>query len=55
MTQESWSKDVKDLVYYLEIEGEVFYEECFASEEEAVEYAEVNAIKNYLVVEWDCA
>lgn len=46
---------MKDLVYYLEIEGEIFYEECFASEEEAVEYAECWAINNYVIVEWNCA
>lgn len=46
---------MKDLVYYLVIEGEVVYELCFESECEAVEYAEVNAINNYEVLEWDVA
>jgi len=46
---------MKDLVYYLKIENEIVYELCFESEFEATEYAEVNAIKDYEVVEWDCA
>lgn len=46
---------MKDLVYYLVIEGEVVYELCFENEDEAVEYAEVNAINNYEVLEWDVA
>lgn len=46
---------MKDIVYYLEIDGEVYYEECFESEEEAIKYAELNEIKVTNIVEWDCA
>ena len=44
---------VKDVVYYLEIEGEFYPDECFETEAEALEYAEEKAMNVTNVVEWD--
>ena len=44
---------VKDVVYYLEIEGEFYPEECFETEKEALEYADEKALNVTNVVEWD--
>lgn len=46
---------VKDYVYYLMIEEELVPEMIFESEQEAIEYAEENAIRDYQVVAWDVA
>ena len=42
-----------DYVYYLIVEGEFRYDLCFGTEEEAVEYAELNEIRDYTVYPWD--
>jgi hypothetical protein len=44
---------MKDFVYYLEEDGEFIPELIFKSEEEAIEFAEANEMKNYRVIEWD--
>jgi hypothetical protein len=46
---------VKDCVYYLSENGEFLPELVFESEEEAIEYAEANALNNYEIIEWDVA
>lgn len=45
---------MNDFVYYLKENDELLYEHVFGSEEEAIEFAEENAINNYEVVEFDC-
>lgn len=44
---------MNDYVYYLEEDGEFLPEMIFATEEEAIEFAEAKAMKNYKVIEWD--
>lgn len=46
---------MKDVVYYLEIEGEFYPDECFESEEEAYEYATIEGLSVTNVIEWDVA
>lgn len=46
---------MKDYVYYLMVEEELVPELIFESEQEAIEYAEENAIRDYQVVAWDVA
>ena len=46
---------MKDIVYYLEIDGEVIYDVVFESEEEAIKYAEDNELNVTNIVEWDVA
>lgn len=43
----------EDLVYYLIVNGEFRHDLCFASEEEAVEYAVENEFLKYEVYEWN--
>jgi hypothetical protein len=43
-----------DFVYYLEEDGEFLPEMIFESEQEAIDYAEEKAMKNYKIIEWDC-
>lgn len=45
---------MSDFVYYLEEDGEFLPEMIFESEEQAIEFAEENAMKNYKIIEWDC-
>ena len=44
---------MKDVVYYLEIEGEFYPDECFETEKEALEYADEKALNVTNVVEWN--
>ena len=44
---------VKDLVYYIMIEGEVQYDWVFPSEGEAIDFAEENEMIDYSIIEWD--
>lgn len=44
---------VKDCVYYLEIEGEFYPDECFETEKEALEFAEEKGLNVTNLVEWD--
>jgi hypothetical protein len=44
---------MSDFVYYLEENGEFIPELIFESEESAIEFAEMNEMKNYKVIEWD--
>ena len=43
-----------DFIYYLEEDGEFLSEPIFESEQEAIDYAEEKAMKNYTIIEWDC-
>jgi hypothetical protein len=44
---------MKDCVYYLKENNELLLEKCFCNEEEAIEYAEVNEMQNYEIIEWE--
>lgn len=44
---------MKDYVYYLSVNGEIQPEWVFGEEQEAIDFAEKEAIKDYEVIEWD--
>lgn len=44
---------VPDFVYYLQEDGEFLPEFVFESESAAIEFAELNEMKNYEVIEWN--
>ena len=46
---------MKDIVYYLEIEGEFFPDVCFECEEDAIQYADEHALNVTNIIEWDVA
>jgi len=44
---------MKDYVYYISVNDFVLTEHIFSSYDDAEEYAEQHAIKDYHILEWD--